>query len=198
MLSKKYIRFSTSKYVASILIMKKLNNELRICVDYKALNEFIIKNRNAPFLIRDTLAKLCFVKYFSKFDIIVIFNEIRMRHDDKKKTAFFIKYDFFEYVVMLFELCNASRTFQLFINVTLHEYLNNFYISYIDDILIYSKTRKKHVIQISKMLKRLQKAGFFLNINKCEFFVTKVRYLKLIITIEKVKINSVKIKVIVN
>ena len=197
-LDKKYIRFSTLKYVASMLIIKKLNDELRVCVDYKTLNKLIIKNRNAFFLIKNTLVKLCFVKYFNKFDIITIFNKIRMRYNDKKKTAFFTKYDFFEYVVMLFELCNAFKTFQLFINVTLHEYLNNFCISYINNILIYSKTRKKHVIQILKVFKRLQKANLFLNINKCKFFVTKVRYLKLIITIEKVKINSIKIKVIVN
>ena len=99
------------KYVVSMLIIKKLNNKLRVCVDYKALNKFIIKNRNAFFLIKDILAKLCFVKYFNKFDIIAIFNEIRMRYNDKKKTTFFIKYDFFEYVVMLFKLCNASKIF---------------------------------------------------------------------------------------
>ena len=94
-----------------MLIIKKSNNKLRICVNYKVLNKLIIKNRNAFFLIRNILIKLCFVKYFNKFDIIAIFNEIQMRYNDKKKTTFFIKYDFFEYVVMLFELYNASRTF---------------------------------------------------------------------------------------
>ena len=94
-----------------MLIIKKLNNELRVCVNYKTLNKLIIKNRNAFFfLIKNTLVKLCFVKYFNKFDIIAIFNEIQMRYNDKK-AAFFIKYDFFEYVIMLFELCNAFKTF---------------------------------------------------------------------------------------
>ena len=110
-LNKKYIKFNTLKYVVLMLIMKKLNNKLRMCVNYKALNKLIIKNRNAFFLIKNTLIKLCFVKYFNKFDIIAIFNEIRMRYNDKKKTTFFIKYDFFEYVVMLFELCNAFEIF---------------------------------------------------------------------------------------
>ena len=111
MLDKKYIKFNTLKYVVSMLIIKKLNNELRVCVNYKILNKLIIKNQNALFLIKNTLTKLCFVKYFNKFDIIAIFNEIRMRHSDKKKTAFLIKYNLFEYVVMLFELCNAFEIF---------------------------------------------------------------------------------------
>ena len=111
MLNKKYIKFNISKYVISMLIIKKLNNKLRIYVDYKILNKFIIKNRNAFPLIRNTLAKLCFAKYFSKFDIIAIFNKIRMRYSDKKKTTFFIKYNLFKYVVMLFELCNAFEIF---------------------------------------------------------------------------------------
>ena len=198
MLNKKYIKFSTSKYATSILIIKKSNEKLRICVNYKALNDLIIKNRNAFSLIRDTLIKLFFVKYFNKFDIITTFNEIRMRQENEKKIAFLTRYDFFEYVVMSFEFCNALDIFQSFINATLHEYLDDFCINYMNDIFIYSKTRQKHIIHVFKMLKKLQKTNLYLNINKCEFFVTQVKYLKFIITIEKIKMNSVKIKVIIN
>ena len=99
------------KYVISMLIIKKLNKKLRICVNYKTLNKFIIKNRNTFSLIKNTLIKLCFVKYFNKFNIIAIFNEIQMLYNNKKKTTFFIKYDFFEYVVILFKLYNTFKTF---------------------------------------------------------------------------------------
>lgn len=198
MLGKGYIRPSTSEYAAPVLIVKKPDGGLRVCVDYRALNGLTIKNRNAPPLIRDTLARLCSAKYFSKFDIIAAFNEIRMRHGDEKKTAFLTRYGLFEYVVMPFGLCNAPGTFQSFINATLHEYLDDFCTSYMDDILIYSRTREEHVTQVSKVLKRLQKAGLFLDINKCEFFATEVRYLGLIITTEGVKMDPAKIEVVVN
>ena len=99
---------------------------------------------------------------------------------------------------MLFELYNASNTFQFFINVTLYKYLNDFCINYMNNILIYSKTQKKHMFHVFKILKQLQKTNLFLNINKCEFFVTKIKYLKFIITIENVKINLTKIEMIVN
>ena len=104
----------------------------------------------------------------------------------------------FEYVIILFELYNVFDTFQSFINVTLHKYLNDFCINYINDILIYLNTRNKHVTYVSKIFKKFQKTNLYLNINKCEFFVFEIKYLKLVITIKKVKINSTKIKTIIN
>ena len=111
MLSKKYIKSNTFDYIAPMLIIKKLNDNLRICVNYKTLNALIIKNRNALLLIKNILTRLYSVKYFSKFDIIATFNEIRIQQKNKKKTTFLTKYNLFEYVIMLFELCNAFNTF---------------------------------------------------------------------------------------
>ena len=198
MLRKDFIKFSTSFYATSMLIVKKLDENFRVCVNYKAFNALTIKNRNAFSLIKDILARFCATKFYSKFDIIVAFNEIRMREDDEKKIAFLTRYDLFKYVVMSFELCNAFETFQVFINATLREYLDDICTKYLNDILIYSKTRENHVKYVSKMLERLQKVELYLNIDKCEFFVTKIKYINLIIIIEKIKMNSKKIKIIVN
>ena len=198
MLSKNYIKFNTSKYVVSILIVKKSNDDLKVCVDYKTLNALMIKNRNASSLIKNILIKLCFVKYYNKFDIIATFNEIKMRENDEKKTIFLIKYELFEYVIMSFELCNALKTFQSFINVTFHEYLNDFCTNYMNDIFIYFKIKKKHVTHVFKIFERLQKIDLYLDIKKCEFFVIEVKYLSLIITTKKIKMNSIKINAIVN
>ena len=116
MLGKGYIRPSTSPYAAPVLNVKKPDGGLRICIDYRALNALTIKNRNAPPLIRETLAKLCAARMFTKFDIIAAFNEIRMKEGDEEKTAFLTRYGLFEYVVMPFGLCNAPSTLQAFIN----------------------------------------------------------------------------------
>ena len=75
-LEKGYIRLSTLLYVASILIIKKSNRGLRLCVDYRALNTLIVSNRNASPLIKETLIKLYAARVYSKFDIIAIFNKI--------------------------------------------------------------------------------------------------------------------------
>lgn len=87
-LNKEYIRPSTSLYAASILIVKKSNDDLRIYIDYRAFNSLIIKNRNLSPLIRETLAKLYITRIFSKFNIITVFNKIQIKKENKKKIAF--------------------------------------------------------------------------------------------------------------
>ena len=111
MLNKDYIRLSISLYTASILIIKKLDKELRLYINYRALNALIILNRNVLLLIKKTLAKLYTTKIYSKFDIIAVFNEIRVRKNYEEKTTFLTRYDFYEYIIILFNLYNASATF---------------------------------------------------------------------------------------
>ena len=198
MLSKNFIRFSYFDYFSSVLIVKKSEDEFKVCVDYRALNALTIKNRNTSSLIREILVRLCAAKIYIKFDIIATFNEIRIKKENEHKIAFLIRYNLFEYVVMSFELCNASNTFQFFINATFREYLNDFCTVYLNDILIYSDNRENHTEHVNKVLERLQKIELFLDIDKCEFFTTEMKYLSLIITIEDIKMNSIKIDVVIN
>ena len=111
MLGKDYIRKSTSPYTTPILIVKKLDDSLRICINYRVLNALTIRNRNAPPLIRETLLKLYIAKIYSKFDIIAAFNKIRMKEGYEEKTTFLTRYDLFEYMVMPFSLCNVPSIF---------------------------------------------------------------------------------------
>lgn len=196
MLGKGYIRPSTSLYAAPVLIVKKPDGGLRLCVDYRALNALTIPNRNAPPLIKETLAKLCAARIYSKFDIIAAFNEIRVKDGHEEKTAFLTRYDLYEYIIMPFGLCNAPATFQAFINDVLREYLDVFCIAYLDDILIYSNIKEEHIYHVGKVLEKLQQAGLYLDINKCDFHTTRVKYLGLIITIDEVEMDSKKIEAI--
>ena len=83
-LEKKYIRFDILLYIVLILIIKKLDKRLRICIDYRTLNALIIKNRNISSLIREIIIKLYAIKMFIKFDIIVAFNEIRIKEEFRR------------------------------------------------------------------------------------------------------------------
>ena len=111
MLGKGYIRPSTSPYIALVLIVKKLDRGLRIYIDYRSLNALTIKNRNALFLIRETLARLYAIKVYTKFNIIIVFNKIRIKVGEEEKTVFLTRYGLFKYVVILFGLDNAPSTF---------------------------------------------------------------------------------------
>ena len=93
-LNKDYIIFNIFFYVASIFIVKKLNKKLKIYINYKVFNIFIIFNRNISLLIKETLFKLYIIRIYSKFDIIIIFNEIRVKKNYKKKSPFLLNINY--------------------------------------------------------------------------------------------------------
>ena len=133
-----------------------------------------------------------------KLDIIVIFNQIHIWEDDKKYTAFWTWWSLFEQLVMLFDLKNELSIFQHYINNKLHDFLDVFVIVYIDDILIYSSTLFKHQKHVQMILEQLQETDLQCDIKKCTFHVMKIMYLDLIVSHDDIKMNSVKIKAIVD
>ena len=147
-LAKGFIRASSSPAVSPVLFARKPGGGLRFCVDYKAFNAIIVKNRYPLPLIQETLDRLARAKYFTKLNIVAAFNKIRMAESEKWKTAFRTRYGLFEFLVMNFGLCGAPSAFQDYINDILHEHLNTFCSAYIDDIIIYSKSRKEHARHI--------------------------------------------------
>jgi hypothetical protein len=99
---------------------------------------------------------------------------------------------------MFFDLCNESVSFQKYINNILHKHLNKFYIIYLNDILIYLNDEFKHEIYVKLILQKLHETDFQTNIIKYKFHIIQVSYLELIIIIEEIKMNLVKINIIVN
>ena len=154
-LAKGFIRTSLSPAAAPVLFVKKPGGGLRLCVNYRALNAITIKNRYPLPLIQETLDRLAKAKYFTKLDIVAAFNKIRMAEGEEWKTVFRTRYGLFESLIMNFGLCGAPSSFQNYINDILHEYLDTFCSAYIDDILIYSKTKKEHMKHVQQILQKL-------------------------------------------
>ena len=98
---------------------------------------------------------------------------------------------------MLFELINALATFQELINHVLYDHLNEYVIAYLDDILIFSDNEKNHEKHVKKVLKRLQEKNLYLKLKKCEFHKQQVEYLEHIVMINRLKMNSKKIKTVI-
>src|SRR5438045_8846100 len=99
---------------------------------------------------------------------------------------------------MSFDVKNESGIFQHYINNSLHEFLDVFVITYIDDILIYSFTLFEHQKHVHMILKHLKKTDLQCDIKKCKFYVTEVIYLSLIIFHDDIKMNSAKMKAIIS
>lgn len=108
---KRYIRNSILQYAILTFIIKKFDKKLYVYVNYRDLNTLTIKNRNIFLLIKKILQKLYKIKFYSKFDIIAIFNKIYIYIRDKYKTIFIICYSLFKYIIMFFKLYNILAIF---------------------------------------------------------------------------------------
>ncbi len=184
--------------IVSVLFIKKLEEELCFCVNYQDLNTITVKNQYSLSLISETLNHLSQAKIFIKLNIISAFNRLWIKEEDEALIIFHTWFELFKYLVMLFNLCNKSVSFQKYINNTLYKYLNKFYTASLNDILIYFDNELEHKIHVKLILRKLQEANLQMNIIKCKFHVIQVLYLELIIIIEEIKMNSSKINIIVN
>ncbi len=197
-LNKEFIFFSFASYISLILFIEKKDESLRFCVDYRKLNALIKRNRYSLSLIDETLARIQESKYLIQLNIIVAFNKLRMHSGSEDLTIFIIFFDSYKYHVMLFELINESTFYQHYMNDVLFEYLHQFCQIYLDDIIIYSKILKKHKWHVRLILNRLREANLQIDIDKCEFHVQKIIFLELLMSIEKLKINSRKMQAVVD
>ena len=176
--------------------MKKPSGGLRFCVDYRKLNAITKKDRYPLPLIDETLARLDKSQIFTKLDIRQAFHRIRMNADSEELTTFRTRYGAYKYKVLPFGLTNGPATYQRYMNDVLFEFLDVFCTVYLDDILIYSEDPSQHIDHVKQVLKRLQEAGLQADIKKCEFGVTKTRYLGFIVKTDGICVDPDKIETI--
>ncbi len=197
-LNKEFIFFSFASYVSFILFAEKKDESLRFCVDYRKLNALIKRDHYSLSLIDETLAHIQESKYLTRLNIIAAFNKLRMHSDSEDLTIFIIFFDSYKYHVMFFELINESTFYQHYMNDVLFEYLHQFCQIYLDNIIIYSKILKKHKRHVRLILNRLREADLQIDIDKCKFHVQKTIFLELLMSIEKLKMNSRKMQAVVD
>ena len=196
-LNKEFIFFSFASYVSLILFIKKKDESLHFCVDYRKLNALIKWDHYSLSLIDETFARIQKSKYLTQLNIIVAFNKLHMHSDNEDLTIFIIFFDSYKYHVMLFQLTNKSTFHQHYMNDVLFKYLHQFCQIYLNDIIIYSKILKKHKRHVWLILNRLREIDLQININKCEFHMQKIIFLELLMLIEELKMNFWKIQAVI-
>lgn len=192
-----YIRPSTSEFGAPIFFVKQ-PGKLRMVVDYRALNKITVPNRASLPHIREMLDQLQLGTIFSKFDLQSGFHQIRIKETDIHKTAFTTKYGHFEWTVMPFGLRNCPGTFQNIINDAYQEFLDDFLVAYIDDLLIYSKNEEEHYEHLEKLFERTREKKLRFNIKKSEFLQQQVKFLGYLIEKQKIAADPERLKSIVD
>ena len=181
-LEKGFIQHSSSPAGAPVLFVKKGDGSLRLCVDYRGLNEITIKNRYPLPLIQETLARLQKARWYTKLDMRGAYNLLRIAEGEEWKTAFRTRYGHFEYAVMPFGLTNAPASFQHFVNDVLRKFLDRTGTAFLDDVLVYSDSLEENIQHTGEILEALDSAGLHLKPEKCRFHVQEVDYLGLVIT----------------
>lgn len=198
-MEKGWIRPSSSSAGYPIIFVPKKDGSLRLCVDYRQLNEITKKNRYPLPLIEEIQDRFRGTTWFTGLDIRDAYHKIRIKEGEEWKTAFKTRFGLYEYLVMPFGLTNAPATFQALINDALYEYLDDFVTGYLDDILVFTKgTKEDHTEKVKKVLQRLQKYGLYLKPKKCEFFKKEIKFLGHIVTTEGIKMDPEKIQAILD
>ncbi|WVZ84266.1 hypothetical protein U9M48_031317 [Paspalum notatum var. saurae] len=194
LLEKGFVRCSVSPWGAPMLFVNKKDGTLRLCVDYRELNAVTIKNKYPLPRIDDLLDQLKGAKYFSKIDLRSGYHQMKIREEDIPKTAFVTRYGHHEFTVVSSGLTNAPAYYMKMMNVILKEELDQFVVVFIDDILIYSKTREEHEEHLRVVLEKLRENRLYGKFGKCEFWLERVALLGHIVTAGGVSVDPEKIE----
>ena len=193
-LANSFIYPSKSPAGAPILFNKKSDRSLRLYVNYQGLNNITIKNRYPLLLVGESFNCLSRAKQFTQLDLTSAYHRIRIKEGDKWKTAFQTRYGHFECQVKSFGLNNAPGSFQGYVNKILAEKLDIFVIVYLDDILIYTKDLEKgHVKAVWWILEIFKKYGLYVNLKKCHFYQSEVRFLGFVVSTDDIRMEEEKI-----
>lgn len=192
-LKKKFIRESKSPAGYPLFFVPKKGGKLRPVIDYRQLNEVTVKNRYPLPLIGEMMDRTRGAYWFTKMDLRGAYNLVRMKEGEEWKTAFRTKYGLYEYLVMPFGLTNAPATFQAFINNVLRDYLDDFVVVYLDDILIFSKTLEEHRKHVHAVLEKLEKADLRVSPDKSAFHKQEVEFLGFVIRPNEIRMDPAKI-----
>ena len=198
MLQQDLIQHSTSPWSFPVVIIKKKNGKLRFCVNYKPLND-VTKKDNYPLpRIDEILDSLNGAQWFTTLDLASGYWQIKVREEDREKTAFITKFGTFEFKVMPFGLCNAPATFQHIMNKVLGEAIGKYVMVYLDDVIIYSRTFEEHLRHIENALNKIRGANLRLKAEKCHFGATELPFLGHVVGKDGVKPDPEKIDKVAN
>ena len=190
------ISISESAWSSPIVCVRKKDGSLRMCVDYRKLNDVTIKDAHPIPPINQSIDALSGSKYFCSLDLVSGYNQVPVHPDSKAKTAFCTRSGLYEYNVMSFGLCNAPATFQRMMEKILNGLHWQVCMVYLDDILVYGKTFQETLERLELVFIRLRAANLKLKPKKCSLFSKSVLYLGYVIGRNGVHTDPAKIKAV--
>lgn len=192
LLRKGLIEPSSSPWGASVLFVPKPDGNLRMCIDYRALNKLTVKNKYPLPNIQELLDSLGDAKCLSGLDLASGYWQIRISESDTPLTAFNTHMGHYQWRVLSMGLTNAPGTFQACMNDIFRD-CKSFVLVYLDDILIYSRTPEEHEQHLKIVLNRLREHKFYAKRAKCNFNQKEIAFLGHIVGAEGIKVDHRKV-----
>jgi len=193
------IRRSHSPWSSNVVLVRKKDGSLRMCVDYRQLNKITKKDAYALPRIEEILDSLAGNKYFTVLDMKSGYHQVGIEEAHKPRTAFTVgPLGFFEYTRMPFGLANSPATYQRLMEQILGDMHTQICFIYLDDVIIFAPTYEEHLRRLGLVLSRLQESGIKLSAKKCEFFQTKVKYVGHIVSEVGIEPDPSKIEKVKN
>lgn len=187
------IRESESPFSSPIVVVKKKNGDIRLCIDFRKLNMQTIKDAYALPNLEESFSALSGSKWFSVLDLKSGYYQIEMHEEDKAKTAFVTPLGFWEFNRMPQGVTNAPSTFQRLMEKCMGNLHLKEVLVFLDDLIIFSDTLEEHETRLLRVLSRLNEYGLKLSPDKCKFFQTSVRYLGHIVSEKGVETDPDKV-----
>lgn len=198
LLKKGFIEPCNSPFGAPMFFVPKPNGTLRAVVDYRALNKITIPSSAPLPLIADLVDQVKGAQVFSSLDMSSAYYQLRILPEDVQASALRCHLGTFCYKVLSLGLRNAPATFQRAMNALFAPYLGKFVAVYLDDILVYSRTPEDHLQHLEQVFQLLDREQFYINLNKCKFNSTEVKFLGFIIGRDSLKPDPSKVQAVVD
>jgi hypothetical protein len=196
LLDKGFIRPSISLWGAPVLFVKKKDDSMRMCIDYRGLNKLTFKNRYPLPRINNFFSQLQGACWFSKIDLRSGYHQLKVKEVDILKTALRTRYGHYELLVMSFGLTNAPAAFMDMMNRVYRPMLDRSVIVFIDDILIHSRSKEDHEKHLREALETLRKERLYEKFSKCVLYLQEVQFLGHVINAKGIMVDPAKIEVV--
>ena len=197
-MDKGFIQPSVSPWGAPVLLVKKKNGTLRMCIDYQKINKVTVKSRYPLPRIENLFDHLKRAGVFSKIDLRLRYYQLRVKDFNVPKTAFRTRFGHYEFLVMPFGLTNAPAAFMDLMNRVFRPYVDQFVVVFMDDILVYSKDAQEHEQHLRIVMETLREKKLYAKLSKCDFWLKEVSFLGHIVSVEGIRVDPIKIEAVVN
>jgi hypothetical protein len=193
-----YIQPSCSPWGCPAIFVSKKDKTQHLRVDYRPLNTVTVKTKYPLLRIDLLFDQRIGAQVFSKIDLCSGYHQIKIRDKDIPKTAFSTRYGLYEHLVMSFGLTNTPSHFMYLMNSVFMEELDKFVVVLIDDIFIFSKSKKEYEEHLCIVLQRLRDHQLYVKFSKCEFWLCEVQFLGHMISSKCISVDPGKVREILD